>query len=157
MIYSGNPRYPDFYKVYKGTQCSINTEEKEQFKWKCNNCSNPSCSENFVLDAKYKALNNNDANNDIIKAVFSRDDLHQIITYMYILPAKKGALIYPFPLESNDTNIKISEKKNLYGYGGRIFTIGVPISKADKFPEFCDEMQQMEESLAELAGKGFSE
>ena len=80
LIYSGNPRYPDFYKVYKGTQCSINTEEKEQFKWKCNNCSNPSCSDNFVLDAKYKALNKKD--DDIIKAVFSRDDLHQLITYM---------------------------------------------------------------------------
>jgi len=149
-VYSGNPRYPDFYK---GTQC--NTKNEEQFKWKCNNCSNPSCSENFVLDAKYKALNNNDG--DIIKANFSRDDLHQLITYMYILPAKKGALIYPLPLESNDTNIKISKKKDLCGYGGQIFTIGVPISKADKFPEFCDEMQQMEESLAELAGKGFSE
>ena len=92
---------------------------------------------------------------DIIKVSFSRDDLHQIITYMYILPAKQGALIYPFPLKSNDTNIKISEKKDLYGYGGQIFTIGVPISKADKFPEFCDEMQQMEESLAEKAQDNF--
>ena len=128
-----------------------NTEEKEQFKWKCNNCSNPSCSENFVLDAKYKALNNNDG--DIIKTNFSRDDLHQLITYMYILPAKKGALIYPF--SSEDKKIGISEQKTLYGYGGQIFTVGVPISKADKFPEFCKEMQQMEESLAELAGKGF--
>lgn len=149
-VYSGNPRYPDFYK---GTQC--NTKNEEQFKWKCNNCSNPSCSENFVLDAKYKALNKTDG--DIIKTVFSRDDLHQLITYMYILPAKKGGLIYPFPFESNDTNIKISKKKDLCGYGGQIFTVGVPISKADKFPEFCDEMQQMEKDLAALAVKGFSE
>lgn len=134
-VYDGNPRYPDFYKVKSGEDCSYN----------------------FVLDAKYKALNNKDADKGIIKAVFSRDDLHQIITYMYILPAKKGALIYPLPLESNDTNIKISEKKDLYGYGGQIFTVGVPISKADKFSEFCDEMQQMEKDLAALAGKGFSE
>lgn len=151
-IYSGNPRYPDFYK---GTQCSINmnTKEKEQFKWQCNNCSNTLCLENFILDAKYKALNNNDG--DIIKANFSRDDLHQIITYMYILPAKKGALIYPFPLKSNDTNIKISEKKDLYGYGGQIFTVGVPISKATDFKIFCEEMNKTETELAKQASNNF--
>ncbi|MBP5286479.1 MAG: hypothetical protein J6Z08_01110 [Elusimicrobiales bacterium] len=140
-VYSGNPRYPDFYKVKSGMEFNKD--------YKCYE----DCSENFVLDAKYKALNKKD--DDIIKASFSRDDLHQLITYMYILPAKKGALIYPF--SSEDKKIGISEQKTLYGYGGQIFTIGVPISKVDKFPEFCDEMQQMEESLAELAGKGFSE
>lgn len=146
LIYSGNPRYPDFYK---GTQC--NTKNEEQFKWKCNNCSNPSCSENFVLDAKYKALNNNDG--DIIKANFSRDDLHQIITYMYILPAKQGALIYPFP--SEDKKIGISERKTLYGYGGQIFSVGVPISKATDFKTFCEEMNKTETELAKQANNNF--
>lgn len=140
-VYSGNPRYPDFYKVKSGMEFNKD--------YKCY----ADCSENFVLDAKYKALNNNDANNDIIKAVFSRDDLHQIITYMYILPAKKGALIYPF--SSEDKKIGISERKTLYGYCGQIFTIGVPISKADKFSEFCDEMQQMEKDLAVKAQDNF--
>ena len=143
-IYAGGKtRFPDFYK---GEQCGINTENKE---WQCNNSENCKlkCFGNIILDAKYKYY----------KETPEGDDLYQLITYMHIFPAQKGGLIYPLPLESNDTNIKISKKKDLYGYGGRIFTIGVPISKADKFPEFCDEMQQMEESLAELAGKGFSE
>ena len=110
--------------------------------------SGENAAENIVLDAKYKKIDKTD---------ISSEDLHQLIAYIHILPACKGGLIYPLPLESNDTNIKISKKKDLCGYGGQIFTIGVPISKADKFPEFCKEMQQMEESLAELAGKGFSE
>ena len=140
-IYAGGKtRFPDFYK---GEQCGINTENKE---WQCGQCS-AACSNNIILDAKYKYYDDNP----------KREDLFQVISYMHIFPAQKGGLIYPFPFESNDTNIKISEKKNLYGYGGQIFTVGVPISKAKDFTNFCEEMQTTEKSLAELAGKGFSE
>lgn len=104
--------------------------------------SGENAAENIVLDAKYKKIDKTD---------ISSEDLHQLIAYIHILPACKGGLIYPLPFESNDTNIKISEKKDLCGYGGQIFTVGVPISKADKFSEFCDEMQQMETTLAHLA------
>lgn len=136
-IYSrGRDRFPDFYK---GNQCGINT------KWPCNNSENCElkCSGNIILDAKYKYYDDNP----------KREDLFQVISYMHIFPAQEGGLIYPL---DNGQSI-IQKQKRLFGYGGQIFTIGVPISKADKFPEFCDEMQQMEESLAELAGKGFSE
>jgi 5-methylcytosine-specific restriction endonuclease McrBC regulatory subunit McrC len=137
MIYAGGKsRFPDFYK---GNQCGINTE------WPCNNSENCKlkCSGNIILDAKYKYYDNNP----------KREDLFQVISYMHIFPAQEGGLIYPL---DNGQSI-IQEQKRLYGYGGQIFTIGVPISKADKFPEFCDEMQQMEKDLAALADKGFSE
>lgn len=140
-VYSGNPRYPDFYKVKSGMEFNKD--------YKCYE----DCSDNFVLDAKYKSLNKKDGNNGIIKAVFSRDDLHQLITYMYILPAKKGALIYPF--SSEDKKIGISEQKTLYGYGGQIFTIGVPISKATDFKIFCEEMNKTETELAKQASNNF--
>ena len=135
-VYDGNPRYPDFYKV--------KSDMKFNKDYKCYE----DCSYNFVLDAKYKALHKTDG--DIIKPVFSRDDLHQLITYMYILPAKKGALIYPF--SSEDKKIGISEQKTLYGYGGQIFTVGVPISKATDFKIFCEEMNKTETELAKQAG-----
>lgn len=144
MIYAGGKsRFPDFYK---GKQCGNNVKNINDYKWQCGQCS-AACSNNIILDAKYKYYDDNP----------KREDLFQVISYMHIFPAQQGGLIYPFPLESNDTNIKISKKNDLYGYGGQIFTIGVPISKADKFPEFCDEMQRMEKDLAALAGKGFSE
>ena len=104
--------------------------------------------ENIVLDAKYKKIDKTD---------ISSEDLHQLIAYIHILPACKGGLIYPYECSQQITEIKPDIKGTLNGYGGQIFTIGVPISKADKFPEFCDEMQQMEKDLAALAGKGFSE
>lgn len=130
-IYAGGKtRFPDFYK---GNQCGINA------KWPCNNSEKCElkCSGNIILDAKYKYYDNNP----------KREDLFQVISYMHIFPAQKGGLIYPL---DNGQSI-IQEQKRLYGYGGQIFTIGVPISKADKFPEFCDEMQQMETTLAHLA------
>lgn len=140
MIYAGGKsRFPDFYK---GKQCGNNVKNINDYKWQCGQCS-AACSNNIILDAKYKYYDDNP----------KREDLFQVISYMHIFPAQQGGLIYPL---DNGQSI-IQEQKRLYGYGGQIFTVGVPISKADKFSEFCDEMQQMEKSLAHLAGKGFSE
>ena len=143
QIYSGgNARYPDFYKGNHQCNINMNTEEKEQFKWQCNNSENCKlkCSENFILDAKYKHY----------KETPEGDDLYQLITYMHIFPAQHGALIYPVK------EIKIPNRKRLCGYGGQIFTVGVPIPKADNFPDFCEKMQKTEQKLTEQARNNFS-
>lgn len=114
QVYKGNPRYPDFYR---GKQTTPENMEG-----------------NFVLDAKYKHLDVI-RNNDILDASFSRDDLHQLITYMHILPSRSGALIYPFDkVFSGDTR---SKKRTIKGYGGDVWTIGVPI------PQDCTSLKEL--------------
>lgn len=114
QVYKGNPRYPDFYR---GKQTTPENMEG-----------------NFVLDAKYKHLDVI-RNNDILDGSFSRDDLHQLITYMHILPSRSGALIYPFDKAfSGDTR---SKKRTIKGYGGDVWTIGVPI------PQDCTSLKEL--------------
>ena len=64
--------------------------------------------EDFIIDAKYKHLE---------KGV-GREDLYQVVTYMYCKKAENGAYIYP----CKDENI-ISIKHKLCGYGGNIFIV----------------------------------
>ena len=126
-IYSGNPRYPDFYK---GEQLEKNTEI------------------NFVLDAKYKRLNGDET--DDISAHFSRDDLHQLVTYMHILPAKNGGLIYPLERSSATTIVKSKDERELFGFGGKVSTFGVPIPRAESYEEFCKIMKEIESKLKNI-------
>ncbi len=121
-----NKLYPDFYRK-----------------------SGENAAKNIVLDAKYKKIDKTD---------ISSEDLHQLIAYIHILPACKGGLIYPYECSQQNAEIKpdIKVKGTLNGYGGQIFTIGVPISKEEAdFNNFRNDMQQIEESLAELAKKNF--
>jgi len=133
-VYKGNPRYPDFYK---GKQISENPSESDIL-------------ENFVLDAKYKHLDNNKFGSDEIKASFSRDDLHQLITYMYIMPAKKGALIYPYDKEDkrNNGEVIVSDEKSVFGYGGTVCTYGVPIPLKQEYSEFAECMKLVERNIS---------
>lgn len=118
QVYTGNPRYPDFYR---GKQTTPENMEG-----------------NFVLDAKYKHLDVI-RNNDILDGSFSRDDLHQLITYMHILPSRSGALIYPFDKAfSGDTR---SKKRTIKGYGGDVWTIGVPI------PQDCTSLKELSSKM----------
>lgn len=64
--------------------------------------------DDFIIDAKYKHLE---------KGV-GREDLYQIVTYMYCKKAERGAFIYP----CKDENIK-SLKLELSGYGGKVSVI----------------------------------
>ena len=135
-IYSGNPRYPDFYK---GEQLEKNTGD-EELKQKAEI--------NFVLDAKYKRLNGDET--DDISAHFSRDDLHQLVTYMHILPAKNGGLIYPLERSSATTIVKSKDERELFGFGGKVSTFGVPIPRAESYEEFCKIMKEIESKLKNI-------
>lgn len=132
-VYDGNPRYPDFYK---GKQIPESLQNVES---------------NFILDAKYKHLDNHRPDSDEIMASFSRDDLHQLITYMYIMPAKSGGLIYPYDKsdKQNSSGLVVSTRKNLYGYGGTVATYGVPIPQKDEYRDFVSFMNETERNIKE--------
>ena len=79
--------------------------------------------DDFVIDAKYKHL----------ESGVGREDLYQLVTYMYCKKATNGAYIYP----CKDKNIKAS-KSQLVGYEGFISVIPfyVPQS-ANSYEEFA--------------------
>jgi 5-methylcytosine-specific restriction endonuclease McrBC regulatory subunit McrC len=135
-VYSGNPRYPDFYKGMQYKE-KIDIDNIDVISGELVN----TWKNNFVLDAKYKQLNGKET--DEISAHFSRDDLHQLITYMHILPAYKGGLIYPLKYSDSSHLIVSKTFKTIYGLGGKIATYGVPIPlyKKNEYDIFCSKMR----------------
>jgi len=125
-LYDGNPRYPDFYKG----------EQIKSFRY-----GELIPEENFILDAKYKRLEN---------AAISRDDLHQLVTYLHILPAKRGGVIYPV---ENGNSIIQSRRQQVYGLGGMITSYGFPISQKESYREFIDFIKSHEEEFRKILEK----
>ena len=116
-LYNGNPRYPDFYK----------TEQIKDFKY-----GNSIPDGNDILDAKYKQL---DSKSD-------RDDIHQIITYMHILPSKRSGLLYPC------SKTIPPQKYEVYGIGGTIRNIGLNVTHiCDDFNSYVEAMKKEESNL----------
>ena len=74
--------------------------------------------EDIVLDAKYKRYADMKLQN------IDGDDLHQVITYMYILAAKHGGFIVP-KQHKNEENKSLP--KTLAGYGGRMNIYGITV------------------------------
>ncbi|MBR6081681.1 MAG: hypothetical protein IKP62_02000 [Salinivirgaceae bacterium] len=118
-LYNNNPRYPDYYKC----------KQIKDFKY-----GDVIPDENDVLDAKYKMLDFNSA---------ARDDIHQIITYMHILPSKRTGLIYPSKIST------IPKEFNVYGMGGTIRIIGVNVNhQAIDYKSYVAAMVNVESELA---------
>lgn len=92
----------------------------------------------FVLDAKYKGYG------DVDVSKVAREDLHQIITYMWILDAHKGGFV--FPLKSDQ---KCKPPRSLHGISGKIGMYGLNVSQIinEGYSEFCKQMNQEEEDL----------
>jgi len=128
-VYRGRICYPDFYK---GSQIE-DIYQNNQFE------------NNLVMDAKYKRLENKKEDEFISR--FSREDLYQLITYMHVLPAKTGGLIYPISSNNDKTEICKSIDKNIFGLGGNISTYGLPIPTKDKYPDFAIFMNKVENDL----------
>ncbi|MDG5800809.1 hypothetical protein QA597_10600 [Marinilabiliaceae bacterium ANBcel2] len=81
-----------------------------------------------VIDAKYKSGNS------------YKEDLNQIICYMYIMKLPLGAFLYP----SRET-MKLDNLGKLNGYGGEVYQLFLPISQEeDCFSSFCKNMQRTE-------------
>ena len=94
----------------------------------------------IILDAKYKHLLIHGQSNI---TGFDRNDIHQIIAYMYVERALHGGFVFPF--EGKDEAFASSE---LRGYGGEIGAYGIPVSKEkSSFERFGYEMESAEKAI----------
>ena len=93
--------------------------------------------EDYILDAKYKGYTDKSVSG------VDRDDLHQLIAYMYIEQAKRGGLVYP--CVSSGESVPCAE---LCGYGGNISLYGMPIPQQEaNWSDFRNAMSNSEMNL----------
>ena len=94
----------------------------------------------MILDAKYKKLDDADP---------GRDDMHQLVAYMYITKAQSSGFIYPSEESGLCSNREIGE---LNGYGGNIYKYGVCIpGNVTDMNDFCIKMRDVEEKSRRIA------
>lgn len=93
--------------------------------------------DNFILDAKYKRLTNKKVD---------RNDMNQIISYMYVKQAQIGGFIVPS--ENQDYKAKMVSVGQLNGYGGEvnIWVLSIP-QQSDNFVEFSNQMKENENMM----------
>ena len=91
--------------------------------------------DDFILDAKYKHLNRG----------ISREDLYQVVTYMYCKKANHGGYVYP------DEGANSYSKYQLEGYNGYIhlLPVSIPQDKANH-DTFIQSMLESEDRLRVL-------
>ena len=105
----------------------------------------------LILDAKYKNLDNNNNDDKQSRASYDRNDLHQLIAYMYITKARFSGFIYPSEESGLCSNQEIGE---LNGYGGNIYKYGVcipGITTDMSMNDFCTKMRFVEEEMRRIA------
>lgn len=96
----------------------------------------------IVLDAKYKRLAVNGNSLDI-----SRDDVHQIMAYMYRLKANKGGIICPYKGEKNKI---ISQNMHKDSYLGSLSLYALAIPKnCSSYEDFIKRIVENERTLLE--------
>ena len=101
--------------------------------------------EDIVLDAKYKRYADMKLQN------IDGDDLHQVITYMYILSARYGGLIVPGQYNKSESR---PEPKTLKGHGGNMNIYSIIVDAlAQDFKAYCQQMSQYEKIFLELLPK----
>ena len=105
--------------------------------------------DDIVLDAKYKRYADMKLQN------IDGDDLHQVITYMYILGACYGGLIVPRQHKQKDI---VQTSKLLNGYGGRMNIYSIIVdSPAQNYKDYCMQMNQHENEFISLLEKSTGE
>lgn len=98
--------------------------------------------EGIVLDAKYKRY----AELELQK--LDGDDLHQVITYMYILGAQYGGFIVPRQYGFDGLG---SQPKTLKGYGGSMNIYGIIVdTPANDFKAYCQQMNHYEKEFVDM-------
>ena len=96
--------------------------------------------QNIVLDAKYKKLAINENRLDI-----DRDDIHQVMAYMYRLKALKGGIICPF---MGDDNKVISQNMHKDSYLGSMYLYALAIPRdCISYEEFVKRIAEKENAL----------
>ncbi len=90
--------------------------------------------ENFILDAKYKRLDNG----------VGREDLYQVVTYMHCMKADNGGFVYPVESESK------TGKYGLAGHGGTMRLIGLQVQcQCRSYTDYVAAMKGVESKLLE--------
>ena len=98
--------------------------------------------DDIVLDAKYKRYA------DMKLQHIDGDDLHQVITYMYIMAANHGGFIVPWQYNHEENK---SQLKTLKGYGGRMNIYGIIVdSPAQNYKDYCTKMSLYEKYFVSL-------
>lgn len=88
--------------------------------------------DDFILDAKYKHLNRG----------IGREDLYQVVTYMYCKKANHGGYVYP------DEGTNSYCKYQLVGHNGYIHLLPVPVPQdKSNYNFFMKSMQESEKRL----------
>ena len=96
----------------------------------------------IVLDAKYKRY----AELELQK--LDGDDLHQVITYMYILRAQHGGFIVP---KQHGYYGSGPQPKTLKGYGGNMNIYGIIVdTPAKNFKAYCQQMSYYEKEFVNM-------
>lgn len=94
----------------------------------------------IVMDAKYKRYENLDV------ADIGREDLSQIISYMYVLASKHGAILIPSIKEETAMSRKLSGE-----YGGEVHLISLIIpSDIQSYGQFIKEISKSENSFTDV-------
>jgi len=95
------------------------------------------CNKGFILDAKYKKLQNG----------VTREDLYQIVTYMHTMKINNGGFVYPIPQSNFEKDKKTYKLANC---GGEVHLFAFPIPfESDKKP-FRTQMKEAESRLTSL-------
>lgn len=143
FIHSENRKGRNGIEIYNGYICFPDFYRR--------NNTDEAISYNCVLDAKYQHLEDG----------FKRDGLHQLITYMHILPAKTGALIYPASNTDKDTRSilkkpgfsQYSPNENIRGQGGSACLLSFPVPSVEScdgdIKVFSCRMQEIEKTFLE--------
>lgn len=101
----------------------------------------------IVLDAKYKRL---DGGRELDEGIGASDQ-HQIVSYMYILKARHGGFVYPYPISMRQDDVKLQVLGTLAGFGGTVAKIGIPIlTGATSYSDFVECMKVIEEQLGKV-------
>lgn len=92
----------------------------------------------MVLDAKYKRYTEGGITG------ISREDLAQVISYMYIRKLMIGGFIVPGESASQ------LEPETLHGYGGQMVLLTLPIpKKVASYGDFCEQIVANEKRFSE--------
>ena len=91
----------------------------------------------FILDAKYKRLQNGVA----------REDLYQIVTYMHTMKIDNGGFVYPIPQSNFEKDKKTYKLANC---GGEVHLFAFPIPFESDKKTFRAQMSVAEKQLASL-------
>ena len=88
--------------------------------------------DDYILDAKYKRL----------EGGVGREDLYQVVTYMYSKKANNGGFIYPSEKYVEKVSYKLS------GYGGKMHIIGVDVLyNGGTFLDYATKMKAQEKEF----------